>query len=104
MQAQGENGRFQKRIEVAEANSTVSTSRMIEQYLACGLLGLLQGDLGYSFEFELPVVRGYRQTGFWLYGFCWSIPHDHRCSPTSWPFPIGIYSAVRQYSIGDYAA
>jgi len=60
--------------------------------------GLLQGDLGYSFEYQLPVndVVGDR---LWLTFvvslftilFTWIVA-----------FPIGVYSAVRQYSVGDY--
>lgn len=60
--------------------------------------GMLQGDFGYSFEYELPVtdVIGNR---LWLtilvstvtIIFTWLIA-----------FPIGIYSATHQYSWGDY--
>ena len=60
--------------------------------------GLVQGDLGFSFEHSLPVneVVGDR---LWLtvvvslasIVFVWVIS-----------FPIAVYSAVRQYSIGDY--
>lgn len=69
----------------------------MEQY-AVWVWGLAQGDLGYSFEFSLPVneVVGDR---LWLTFiislstilFTWIVA-----------FPIGVYSAVRQYSIGDY--
>lgn len=60
--------------------------------------GMLHGDFGYSFEYELPVseVVGDRM---WLTVmvsavtilFTWAIA-----------FPIGIYSATHQYSWGDY--
>lgn len=60
--------------------------------------GMLQGDFGYSFEYELPVteVMGNR---LWLtilvstvtIIFTWLIA-----------FPIGIYSATHQYSWSDY--
>ena len=60
--------------------------------------GLIQGDLGYSFEYRLPVseVVGDRMwltfiVSYTTIIFTWIIA-----------FPIGIYSAVRQYSIGDY--
>jgi len=70
---------------------------MHEQYLLW-LFGLLQGDLGYSFEFELPVseVVGDR---LWL-----SMVLSASTIIFTWivAFPIGIYSAVRQYSSGDY--
>ena len=71
---------------------------IVEQYLYW-LGNLVQGDLGYSFEYNLPVneVVGDR---LWLtmivsaatIVFIWVVS-----------FPIGIYSAVRQYSFGDYA-
>ncbi len=70
---------------------------MHEQYLLW-VFGLLQGDLGYSFEFELPVskVVGDR---LWL-----SMVLSASTIIFTWimAFPIGIYSAVRQYSVGDY--
>lgn len=60
--------------------------------------GLLVGDLGYSFEYELPVreVIGDRLiftivVTFFTIIFTWLIA-----------FPIGIYSATHQYSWGDY--
>jgi peptide/nickel transport system permease protein len=60
--------------------------------------GLLQGDLGYSFEHSMPVneVVGDRLwltvvVSFASILFVWVIS-----------FPIAVYSAVRQYSIGDY--
>jgi peptide/nickel transport system permease protein len=61
--------------------------------------GLLQGDLGYSFEYELPVhtVVGDRLlltfvVSFTTILFTWAVA-----------FPIGVYTAVRQYSFGDYS-
>lgn len=60
--------------------------------------GMLQGDFGYSFEYELPVtdVIGDRLLftmilTFVTIIFTWLIA-----------FPIGIYSATHQYSWGDY--
>ncbi|MGB3178283.1 MAG: ABC transporter permease [Albidovulum sp.] len=60
--------------------------------------GMLVGDFGYSFEYQLPVseVVGER---LWLtvlvsavtIAFTWLIA-----------FPVGIYSATHQYSWGDY--
>lgn len=60
--------------------------------------GLLQGDLGYSFEFERPVseVVGDR---IWL---TIVVAVSTILFTYVVAFPIGIYSAVRQYSIGDY--
>ena len=69
-----------------------------EQYLYW-LIGMLQGDFGYSFEYDLPVseVVGDRLVltmivSFVTIIFTWIVA-----------FPIGIYSAVRQYSWGDYS-
>jgi peptide/nickel transport system permease protein len=60
--------------------------------------GLVQGDLGYSFEHSMPVneVVGDRLSLTVLVSiasilFVWVIS-----------FPIAVYSAVRQYSVGDY--
>ena len=70
---------------------------MWQQYLVWAW-GLVRGDMGYSFEFELPVnqVVGDRLyltalVSFTTILFTWVVS-----------FPIGLYSAVRQYSWGDY--
>ena len=70
---------------------------LYEQYLVW-VTGLLQGDLGYSFEYSMPVseVVGDRLILTIVVSaatilFIWIVS-----------FPIGIYSATRQYSIGDY--
>lgn len=70
---------------------------MWEQYLVW-IWGLARGDMGYSFEFELPVneVVGDRLyltvlVSFSTIVFTWIVS-----------FPIGLYSAARQYSWGDY--
>ncbi|MDC0360850.1 ABC transporter permease [Alphaproteobacteria bacterium] len=70
---------------------------MLEQYLIW-LFGMLQGDFGYSFEYELPVsdVVGDRLYLSFLLSFStilftWAMA-----------FPIGVYSAVNQYSWGDH--
>jgi len=69
----------------------------VEQYFLW-LAGLLQGDFGYSFEFSLPVseVVGDRIlltfiVSFATIVFTWIVS-----------FVIGTYSAVYQYSWGDY--
>jgi peptide/nickel transport system permease protein len=69
----------------------------LEQYLLW-VWGLLQGYMGYSFEHELPVneVVGDRIWLTLLVAFT-TILFTYMVS-----FPIGIYSAVRQYSLGDY--
>ena len=60
--------------------------------------GLLQGDLGWSFEHDLPVkdVVGDRLflsfiLNFSVILFTWAVS-----------FPIGVYAATRQYSWGDH--
>ena len=69
----------------------------IQQYFTW-VLGLLQGDLGYSFEYSLPVseVVGDRLflsflVSFFTIAFTWVVA-----------FPIGIYSATHQYSWTDH--
>ncbi|MBZ0214961.1 MAG: ABC transporter permease [Fimbriimonadaceae bacterium] len=70
---------------------------LIERYFHW-VVGMLQGDFGYSFEYQLPVseVVGDRLfltilVSFTTIIFTWLIA-----------FPIGIYSATHQYSWGDY--
>lgn len=70
---------------------------MYEQYLVW-VSGMMVGDYGYSFEYNLPVseVIGDRMFLTILISvitiiFTWAIA-----------FPIGIYSATHQYSWGDY--
>ena len=70
---------------------------MLQQYWRW-LTGMLQGDFGYSFEYDLPVteVVGDRLFLTVLISiatilFTWAVA-----------FPIGIYSATHQYSWGDY--
>ena len=62
------------------------------------LTGMLQGDFGYSFEYDLPVTEVVGDRLFLTVIisiatilFTWMIA-----------FPIGIYSATHQYSWGDY--
>lgn len=95
LRAQGESVDPQK-IEFLRSQYGLDKS-LYEQYWVW-LTGMLQGDLGYSFEYDLPVsdVVGDR---LWLTVivsmvtilFTWLIS-----------FPIGIYSATHQYSWGDY--
>jgi peptide/nickel transport system permease protein len=63
-----------------------------------GFSGLLQGDWGWSFEYDLPVkeVVGDRLLlsfvlNFSIILFTWAVS-----------FPIGAYAATHQYSWGDY--
>src|SRR5579875_1952197 len=68
---------------------------MFEQYFIW-LTGMLHGDFGYSFEYNLPVTKvvGDRLllsfiVSFSTIVFIWVVS-----------FPIGVYSATHQYSIG----
>ena len=95
LQSQGETV-SSERIEFLKKEYGLDKS-LPEQYLTWAS-GLLRGDLGYSFEHQLPVgdVIGSR---LWL-SFLISITTILFTYALS--FPIGIYSAVRQYSLGDY--
>ena len=79
---------------------------MLEQYAVWlgiwpgnnGFSGILQGNLGWSFEYNLPVdeVVGDRLflslvLNFTTMLFVYAVS-----------FPIGVYTAVRQYSVGDH--
>jgi peptide/nickel transport system permease protein len=70
----------------------------LEQYVSW-LWGMLRGDFGYSFEYNLPVsqVVGDRLFLSFLLSFAtivftWAVA-----------FPIGVYSATHQYSWGDHS-
>ncbi len=70
----------------------------IEQY-GYWVWGLLQGDLGYSFEYQLPVTQVVGDR-LWL-----TIIVTFATVLFTWivAFPIGVYSATHQYSLSDYA-
>jgi peptide/nickel transport system permease protein len=80
---------------------------LIEQYAVWlgiwpgpnGFSGILQGDLGWSFEFQRPVgeVVGDRLLLSFVLNFTTAL-FVYAVS-----FPIGVYTAVRQYSFGDHA-
>ena len=95
LQSQGENVDTEK-IEALRAQYGLDRP-IIEQY-SLWVVGMLQGDFGFSFEYQLPVseVVGDRLfltlvLNFATIIFIWIIA-----------FPIGIYSATHQYSWGDY--
>jgi peptide/nickel transport system permease protein len=62
------------------------------------LVGLIQGDLGYSFEYDRPVseIIGERLALTFVVSFAAIV--------FTWvmAFPIGVYSATHQYSWGDH--
>ncbi|WP_323797794.1 ABC transporter permease [Nisaea sp.] len=96
MQSQGENV-DQSKIDALRAQYGLDRP-MYVQYFHWAT-GLLQGDYGYSFEYQLPVadVVGDRVfltfvLNFATIIFIWVVA-----------FPIGIYSATHQYSLGDYS-
>ncbi len=70
---------------------------LYEQYFRW-VLGLMQGDLGWSFEYDLPVsaIVGEQVWLTIILNFA-TVLFIYIVS-----FPIGIYSATRQYSLGDY--
>ena len=84
LQAQGEGSNIDK-IEFLRQQYGLDRP-MVEQY-GVWLLGLLQGDMGYSFEYNLPVDEV-----FTTIIFTWIVS-----------FPIGVYSATHQYSFGDHS-
>lgn len=96
LRAQGERGQAQ----LEYLRQTYGFDRpFIEQYLNW-LWGLLNGDFGYSFDLQRPVsqVVGERFLftfilNFFTILFIWVVS-----------FPLGVYSAVYQYSPGDYIA
>ena len=95
LQAQGESI-DSKKIEFLRQQYGLDQP-MWKQYLVWAT-GFLRGNLGYSFEYDLPVreVIGDRMFLTVLISmvtivFTWLIA-----------FPIGIYSATHQYSWGDY--
>ena len=95
MQSRGE-GMDQGRL--AMLRETYGLDRPMHEQYALWLAGMLRGDFGYSFEYNMPVtdVVGDRLTlttvvSFATIVFIWVVS-----------FPIGIYSATRQYSLGDY--
>src|SRR5688572_7706634 len=96
LQARGEGVDFDK---VAFLREQYGMDQPFLVQYAKWVFGLLQGDLGYSFEFNLPVnaVVGDR---LWLTAlvsfatiiFTWIVA-----------FPIGVYSATHQYSAADHS-
>jgi peptide/nickel transport system permease protein len=105
LRAQGDTAAIEK-IDFLRAQYGLDRP-MVEQYAVWlgvwpgldGFSGLLQGDLGHSFEFDLPVtdVVGDR---VWL-SFIVSITTIIFTWLVS--FPIGVYSATHQYSWGDHS-
>ncbi|MBL8894633.1 MAG: ABC transporter permease [Rhizobiales bacterium] len=95
LQAQGENVNTEQ-IEALRKEYGFDKPVVVRYVYWLG--GMLTGDFGYSFEYQLPVsdVVGDRLwltmlVSFVTIIFTWIVA-----------FPIGIYSATHQYSWGDY--
>ncbi|MCZ6486993.1 MAG: ABC transporter permease [Gammaproteobacteria bacterium] len=95
LQSQGESVDEQK---IAFLREEYGLDRPFHEQYFFWLIGMLQGDFGYSFEYDLPVADVVGDKLFLTVMisvltiiFTWMIA-----------FPIGIYSATHQYSWGDY--
>ena len=105
LQAQGESGTGSEKLEFLKKQYGLDRP-LLEQYAIwlgvwpgeTGFAGLLQGNLGYSFEYNEPVARVVGEA-MWL-----TIVVSVATIIFTWvvSFPIGIYSATHQYSAGDY--
>lgn len=95
LQAQGENV-DPKKIEFLRKQYGLDQP-VVLQYVYW-VAGLVQGDLGYSFEFDKPVstVVGDRLWLSMILNFA-TVLFIYVVA-----FPIGVYSATNKYSIGDY--
>jgi peptide/nickel transport system permease protein len=95
LRAQGETANLQ---EVENLRHEYGLDRPLPIQYVRWVAGMLHGDFGYSFEYQLPVsdVVGDR---LWL-----TILVSMTTILLTWliAFPIGIYSATHQYSWGDY--
>lgn len=95
LQSQGEDARDQ----ILYYTKLYGLDRSLPEQYFSWAFGLLRGDLGHSFEYDLPVheVIGDRMLLTMVISIT-TIVFIYIVA-----FPIGIYSAVRQYSVGDYA-
>jgi peptide/nickel transport system permease protein len=95
LQAQGENV-DPKKIEYLRRQYGLDQP-VVLQYVYW-VIGLVQGDLGYSFEFDKPVstVVGDRLWLSMILNFA-TVLFIYVVA-----FPIGVYSATNKYSAGDY--
>ncbi|CAN7669576.1 ABC transporter permease [Rhizobium rhizogenes] len=95
LRAQGESANLQ---EIEDLRHEYGLDKPMALQYVYWAAGMLHGDFGYSFEYQLPVseVVGDR---LWL-----TILVSMTTILLTWliAFPIGIYSATHQYSWGDY--
>ena len=84
--------------KIAYLRSQYGLDRPVWEQYAVWVLGLVQGDMGYSFEYNLPVsaVVGDRLILSVVLNVA-TIVFIYLVS-----FPIGVYSATHQYSRGDH--
>jgi peptide/nickel transport system permease protein len=96
LQSQGEGANLEK-IEFLRQQYGLDRPP-IEQYFRW-VFGLLQGDMGWSFEYNVPVAQlvGQRMLLSFLVAFS-TLVFTYIVA-----FPIGVYSATHQYSWGDYS-
>lgn len=96
LQAQGETANLQ---EIQDLRKEYGLDKPVAVQYVYWVAGMLHGDFGYSFEYQLPVseVVGDR---LWL-----TILVSFTTILVTWliAFPIGIYSATHQYSWSDYS-
>src|SRR5207248_7619336 len=95
LQSQGEQANLAK---IAFLKAQYGFDRPLWQQYLYWVVGLIQGDMGYSFLYDLPVnkVVGDRLFLTFLVSFT-TIVFTYLVA-----FPIGVYSATHQYSISDY--
>src|SRR6266851_3600439 len=95
LQSQGEGANLAK---IAFLKAQYGFDRPLWEQYVYWALGLLHGDMGYSFLYDLPVnkVVGDRLLLTFLVSFT-TIIFTYIVA-----FPIGVYSATHQYSMSDY--
>ena len=95
LQSQGEGANLAK---IAFLKAQYGFDKPLWQQYLYWAIGLLQGDMGYSFLYDLPVnkVVGDRLLLTFIVSFT-TIDFTYIVA-----FPIGVYSATHQYSISDY--
>jgi peptide/nickel transport system permease protein len=95
LQSQGEGANLAK---IAFLKAQYGFDKPLWQQYLYWAVGLLHGDMGYSFLYDLPVnkVVGDRMFLTFIVSFT-TIIFTYIVA-----FPIGVYSATHQYSISDY--
>jgi peptide/nickel transport system permease protein len=96
LQAQGETANMEQ-IKFLQEQYGLDRP-LVEQYFFW-VVGMLQGDLGWSFEYNAPVATliGERLLLSFVVAFT-TLIFTYIVA-----FPIGVYSATHQYSMGDYS-